>query len=80
MFISQFAFQTTFYVCKAALLAVYVQIFPPFMKKRRIFLWTTVALVAISYLASLLIFVFVCSPPSRAWCVPRVEPAPISVS
>ncbi|KIL90492.1 hypothetical protein FAVG1_06224 [Fusarium avenaceum] len=33
-------FFTTFYLCKASLLVVYLQLFPPFMKKRRIVVWT----------------------------------------
>ncbi|KAM0199482.1 hypothetical protein ACHAPA_004984 [Fusarium lateritium] len=33
-------FFTTFYLCKASLLVVYLQLFPPFMKKRRFVVWT----------------------------------------
>ncbi|KAF5594292.1 integral membrane protein [Fusarium pseudocircinatum] len=42
LFASSFPFYTTLYLCKAALLAVYLQVFPEFMVKRRRFLWATI--------------------------------------
>ncbi|KAF5239450.1 hypothetical protein FAUST_4933 [Fusarium austroamericanum] len=36
-------FFTTFYLCKASLLVVYLQVFPTFMRKARIVLWAVVA-------------------------------------
>ncbi|KAF5550071.1 integral membrane protein [Fusarium napiforme] len=41
-YFSTYPFYTTFYFSKAALLAVYLQIFPSFMVKRRRFLWAPV--------------------------------------
>ncbi|KAF7552876.1 hypothetical protein G7Z17_g4027 [Cylindrodendrum hubeiense] len=55
-------FCTTLYLCKAALLAAYLQIFPDFMRKRRIFLWATVAYVALAYVATLLMTFCMCTP------------------
>ncbi|KAF5634228.1 integral membrane protein [Fusarium sp. NRRL 52700] len=42
LFASSFPFYTTLYLCKAALLAVYLQVFPEFMVRRRRFLWATI--------------------------------------
>ncbi|KAI8668618.1 hypothetical protein NCS57_00673500 [Fusarium keratoplasticum] len=38
IWVSVIPFFTTFYLCKAALVSVYLQLFPPFMKKRRMLL------------------------------------------
>ncbi|KAH7006783.1 hypothetical protein EDB80DRAFT_576889, partial [Ilyonectria destructans] len=59
----------TFYLCKAALLAIYLQIFPEFMVKRRIFLSFTIAFVASSFVASILVVYCTCLPLKRNWYV-----------
>ncbi|KAH6972899.1 hypothetical protein BKA56DRAFT_691521, partial [Ilyonectria sp. MPI-CAGE-AT-0026] len=45
-------FFTALYLCKGALLAVYLQVFPKSMRKRRTFLWGTVGFVVISYITT----------------------------
>ncbi|KAH6962115.1 hypothetical protein BKA56DRAFT_637067 [Ilyonectria sp. MPI-CAGE-AT-0026] len=49
---------TTLYLSKAALLSMYLQIFPEFMRKRRIFLWAVITYVAMAlhFFGDLLIF------------------------
>ncbi|KAH6956314.1 hypothetical protein DER45DRAFT_566497 [Fusarium avenaceum] len=78
LFTSNFPFYTTFYLCKAALLAVYLQAFPDYMVKRRMFLWLTIWFVAISYVVTLLVIFCICLPLDRHWdlspsrtCSPR---------
>ncbi|KAI6774974.1 hypothetical protein HG530_001732 [Fusarium avenaceum] len=78
LFTSNFPFYTTFYLCKAALLAVYLQAFPDYMVKRRMFLWLTIWFVAISYVVTLLVIFCICVPLDRHWdlnpnrtCSPR---------
>ncbi|KAH8734210.1 hypothetical protein BGZ61DRAFT_442288 [Ilyonectria robusta] len=53
---------STFYLCKAALLAAYLQLFLEFMKKRKIFLWATMAYNVAAYLASIIVLLCVCEP------------------
>ncbi|KAK7428278.1 hypothetical protein QQZ08_005175 [Neonectria magnoliae] len=65
--VSSIPFFTTFYLCKAALLAVYLQVFPRFMTKRRIFLWSTVGFVAICYVVSILLVICTCIPVHINW-------------
>ncbi|KAH8729887.1 hypothetical protein BGZ61DRAFT_492057 [Ilyonectria robusta] len=64
---SSIPFFTTFYLCKAALLAVYLQVFPKFMKKRRIFLWGTIGFVAAAYIVSMLLVFCICLPIETNW-------------
>lgn len=58
---------TTFYLCKASLLSCYLQLFPRFMKKRRILLWVTIGYCTLSYVATILIQLFFCFPIERNW-------------
>ncbi|EXL73659.1 hypothetical protein FOPG_11116 [Fusarium oxysporum f. sp. conglutinans race 2 54008] len=67
LFASSFPFYTTLYLCKAALLAVYLQVFPEFMVKRRRFLWATIWFVGISYIITIVILFCICLPISRSW-------------
>ncbi|RYP66191.1 hypothetical protein DL771_007924 [Monosporascus sp. 5C6A] len=62
-------FFTTFYLCKASLLATYLQIFPGFMVKRRILLWVTIAYCAGAYIATISLQFFLCFPIERNWAV-----------
>lgn len=64
---SNIPFHTTFYLCKAALLAVYLQLFPAFMVKRRHFLWATITYVAVAYIATMLVLLCICLPLSGNW-------------
>ncbi|KAH6879428.1 hypothetical protein B0T10DRAFT_496451 [Thelonectria olida] len=64
---------TTPYFCKASLLAVYLQLFPPFLKKRRIVLWVTIGYVVVGYIVSMSLLFFLCFPPSRYWSLEHPE-------
>ncbi|KAI8654457.1 hypothetical protein NCS57_01191100 [Fusarium keratoplasticum] len=66
-FAVNFPFYTTFYLCKAALLAVYLQVFPEFMVKRRIFLWATILFVVIAYVVTITLIFTICLPLERNW-------------
>ncbi|KAH6880690.1 hypothetical protein B0T10DRAFT_540223 [Thelonectria olida] len=77
---STIPFFTTFYLCKAALLAVYLQVFPKFMVKRRILLWATVGYCAVAYVASMLTLFCVCLPIQRNWTLDEEEACPASTT
>ncbi|KAM5347297.1 hypothetical protein ACJ41O_010302 [Fusarium nematophilum] len=68
-FACNFPFYTTFYLCKAALLAVYLQVFPDFMVKRRIFLWVTIGFVAMAYVTTIVMVFCMCLPLERNWAI-----------
>ncbi|KAH7136925.1 hypothetical protein B0J13DRAFT_82584 [Dactylonectria estremocensis] len=70
-----FPFFSTLYFCKAALLAVYLQVFPVSMRKRRIFLWTTVGFAAVSYVVSIMLVLCICMPIQSNWSVDK--PCPV---
>jgi uncharacterized membrane protein len=67
LFASSFPFYTTLYLCKAALLAVYIQVFPAFMAKSRKFLWATIWIVGISYVITIVVLFCICLPIDRSW-------------
>lgn len=67
--ISSIPFFTTFHLCKAAFLGVFLQVFPKFMIKRRVFLWVTTVCLVLSYTATILLLVFICTPVNRNWFV-----------
>lgn len=62
-------FFTTFYLCKASLLVVYLQVFPTFMRKARIVLWAVVAYCVCAYVVSMSLVIFLCFPTQRNWSV-----------
>jgi hypothetical protein len=66
---ADYPFHTTFYLSKAALLSVYLQVFPSFMVKRRRFLWAVIAYVAASYTTTILLLTCICLPTWRYWSV-----------
>ncbi|RMJ16010.1 hypothetical protein BHE90_008706 [Fusarium euwallaceae] len=66
-------FFTTFYLCKAALVSVYLQLFPPFMKKRRMLLWATIIYCVIAYIVSIALQLFLCFPIERNWSIKEPE-------
>ncbi|KAF9872750.1 hypothetical protein CkaCkLH20_09613 [Colletotrichum karsti] len=66
---SSIPFFTTFYLCKAALLAVYLQLFPVFMYYRRMLLWATIVYTGLAYLTSILLLFTICLPLSKNWAV-----------
>lgn len=69
MWASVIPFFVTFYLCKASLLVVYLQLFPPFMIKRRIILWSVVGYCACALIVSLCLQLFLCFPIKRNWYV-----------
>ncbi|KAF4341555.1 integral membrane protein [Fusarium beomiforme] len=69
-------FFTAFYLCKAALLAVYRQVIPVFMHKRRMFLWVTVVYVVLSYIVTMVLPFCVCIPVTRFWSLEPDEQCP----
>ncbi|KAH7126523.1 hypothetical protein B0J13DRAFT_149012 [Dactylonectria estremocensis] len=60
-------FFSTLYLCKAALLSMYLPIFPIFMGKRRIFLWMTIVFVFLSYLITMVLLFCICTPIESVW-------------
>ncbi|KAF0328957.1 hypothetical protein CGCF415_v013808 [Colletotrichum fructicola] len=66
---SSIPFFTTFYLCKGALLAVYVQLFPVFMYWRRMLLWVVIVYTGLAYLTSMLLLFTICLPLSKNWAV-----------
>ncbi|KAF5673426.1 Na+ H+ antiporter [Fusarium heterosporum] len=62
-------FFTTFYLCKASLLVVYLQLFPSFMKKRRGVLWASIVYCAAAFIISTCLQLFLCFPIERNWSV-----------
>ncbi|KAF5985870.1 integral membrane protein [Fusarium coicis] len=74
MWASVIPFFVTFYLCKASLLVVYLQLFPPFMTKRRIVLWSVVGYCACALIVSLCLQLFLCFPIRRNWSILGPEP------
>ncbi|KAJ4052415.1 hypothetical protein NW761_003316 [Fusarium oxysporum] len=74
MWASVIPFFVTFYLCKASLLVVYLQLFPPFMIKRRIILWSVVGYCACALIVSLCLQLFLCFPIKRNWSILGPEP------
>jgi hypothetical protein len=58
---------STFYLCKGALLSMYLEIFPRFMVKRRLFLWATIIFIGTAYAASILALFLLCTPIETYW-------------
>lgn len=55
------------YLCRAALLSMYLEIFPVFMRKRRIFLWMTICYNFLALLATFVVTYRLCYPMDRLW-------------
>ncbi|KAH7198560.1 uncharacterized protein B0J16DRAFT_379006 [Fusarium flagelliforme] len=72
---SMIPFFTTFYLCKASLIVVYFQLFPPFMKKRRMALWAVSVYCVCAFIASMCLQLFLCFPITRNWEVKEPEKA-----
>lgn len=66
-YFADYPFYVTFYLSKAALLAVYLQIFPVFMVKRRRFLWVVIVYVAMGFVITILLLSLSCLPVWRNW-------------
>ncbi|KAM0544822.1 hypothetical protein ACHAPJ_011652 [Fusarium lateritium] len=68
---SEIPFYATTYLSKAILLAMYFQIFPPFMGRRRKTLWVAVIYCALAYLVTICLQLFSCMPLERHWVISR---------
>ena len=72
--ISQFPFYLTFYFAKAALLSIYLRLFPPFMRKRRLLVWAVIVFVACAFVVTILSTLLICLPVEGNWWVPNWPP------
>ncbi|KAF4494043.1 integral membrane [Fusarium agapanthi] len=73
--VNPFPFYTTFYLCKASLLVIYLQLFPPFMVMRRLMVWIVVVYCICAYIATISLQLFLCYPIERNWSVTKPEEA-----
>ena len=69
--VSNFTFFTTLYMCKAAILSFYLQIFPTLMYSCRRVLWIVIAYTSIGFIVSLSLNAFLCLPIRRNWYIAR---------
>ncbi|KAF5704125.1 hypothetical protein FMUND_12667 [Fusarium mundagurra] len=74
-FANPFPFYTTFYLCKASLLVIYLQLFPPFMVIRRLMVWIVVVYCVCAYIVTISLQLFLCYPIQRNWSVTKPEEA-----
>ncbi|RBQ67904.1 hypothetical protein FVER14953_21121 [Fusarium verticillioides] len=65
--VNPFPFYTTFYLCKASLLVIYLQLFPPFMVMRRLMVWIVVVYCVCAYIVTISLQLFLCYPIERNW-------------
>ena len=56
-----------FYLTKAAVLAVYLQLFPVHMKTHRMVLYAVMAYVAGAFVSSMGLHLFICLPIKTNW-------------
>ncbi|RKK66818.1 hypothetical protein BFJ69_g15048 [Fusarium oxysporum] len=73
--VNPFPFYTTFYLCKASLLVIYLQLFPPFMVIRRLMVWIVVVYCVCAYIVTISLQLFLCYPIQRNWSVTKPEEA-----
>ncbi|CAG9983165.1 unnamed protein product [Clonostachys byssicola] len=64
---STIPFIITCWLCKGTLLTVYLKIFPAFMVKRRILLWTTLAYIILCPIVILIEMFRMCIPLEKNW-------------
>ncbi|EMT72131.1 hypothetical protein FOC4_g10003985 [Fusarium odoratissimum] len=60
--VNPFPFYTTFYLCKASLLVIYLQLFPPFMVIRRLMVWIVVVYCVCAYIVTISLQLSVTKP------------------
>ncbi|KAH6976426.1 hypothetical protein BKA56DRAFT_455100, partial [Ilyonectria sp. MPI-CAGE-AT-0026] len=77
MWLTQIAFWMTCSLSKAELLSMYMQIFPEFMQKRRIFLWATIVYVVLAYIMSIILLLSICVPISTYWDLKPISTCPV---
>ncbi|KAK4214620.1 hypothetical protein QBC37DRAFT_314074 [Rhypophila decipiens] len=64
-----FPFFFALYLCKASLLAVYLQLFPKHLKLQRRILYCVMGYVSVAFCASILTQIFICLPIRGNWTV-----------
>ncbi|KAH7227216.1 uncharacterized protein BKA55DRAFT_584297 [Fusarium redolens] len=62
-----FAFFTAFWCSKMAILAFYLQVFPPVFRIYRIIIWLVIAYSASGYIVAMALNLFLCWPLQRNW-------------
>ncbi|KAH0431004.1 nacht and ankyrin domain protein [Colletotrichum camelliae] len=67
IWVTLFPFFSALYFCKFALLATYLQLFPPFMTVLRKMLYATIAYCVSGYIVSMALQLFLCWPIERNW-------------
>ncbi|KAK2764111.1 hypothetical protein CKAH01_15850 [Colletotrichum kahawae] len=67
IWVTIFPFFSALYFCKFALLATYLQLFPPFMTVLRKMLYATIAYCVSGYIVSISLQLFLCWPIERNW-------------
>lgn len=67
VWMSVIPFILAFYLCKAAVLAVYLQLFPEHMRFHRIALYSVIGYVAMAFMASMGLHLFICLPIKTNW-------------
>jgi len=55
------------YLAKAALLSIYIRLFPTFMKKRRIVLWGIIVYCALAFAVTIFSTLLICRPIQGNW-------------
>ncbi|KAF4487323.1 Satratoxin biosynthesis SC1 cluster protein 4 [Colletotrichum fructicola Nara gc5] len=67
IWVTIFPFFSALYFCKFALLATYLQLFPPFMTVLRKMLYATIVYCVSGYIVSISLQLFLCWPIERNW-------------
>ncbi|KAH7007731.1 hypothetical protein EDB80DRAFT_614529 [Ilyonectria destructans] len=67
LWLMQIPFWAACLLSKAALLSMYLQVFPVFMRRRRIFLWAIIIYTTLSYVVSFIMLFSICRPMSTYW-------------
>lgn len=69
VWMSVIPFFAAFYLCKASLLAIYLQLFPTHLKMQRVALWITIGYCTLAFTASMSTHLFLCLPIEGNWYV-----------
>ncbi|KAH6985263.1 hypothetical protein EDB80DRAFT_591071 [Ilyonectria destructans] len=64
-----FAFFTAFWCSKTAILAFYLQIFPPAFQTYRIIIWIVITYAVMGYIVAISLNLFLCWPLERNWYI-----------
>ncbi|KAH6986441.1 hypothetical protein BKA56DRAFT_451523, partial [Ilyonectria sp. MPI-CAGE-AT-0026] len=76
--IANFPFYMGFYLCKAAILTFYNQLFPPVLRKRRFVLWAAIVCVFCEWIVTISLSLFYCWPIHTNWSLDPAERCPTS--